>query len=40
MGFSLPITRVKSSDVEKARADSGQGQRYDGPTPPPGVYNT
>ena len=40
MGFSIPITRVKSSDVEKARADSGQGQRYDGPTPPPGVYNT
>lgn len=40
MGFSIPITRVKSSDVEKARADSGQGQHYDGPTPPPGVYNT
>ena len=40
MGLSIPITRVKSSDVEKARADSGQGQRYDGPTPPPGVYNT
>ncbi|QDF19246.1 hypothetical protein SEA_STICKYNOTE_53 [Corynebacterium phage Stickynote] len=40
MGFSIPITRVKSSDVEKARADSGQGQRYDGPTPPPGLYNT
>ena len=40
MGFSIPITRVKSSDVEKARAESGQGQRYDGPTPPPGVYNT
>lgn len=40
MGFSIPITRVKSSDVEKARSDSGQGQRYEGPTPPPGVYNT
>ena len=40
MGFSISITRVKVSDVEKARADSGQVQIYDGPTPPPGVYNT
>lgn len=38
MGFSLPIARVKNDEIDKAISDSRQGQRYTGPTPPPGVY--
>lgn len=37
MGFSIPITRVKSDDIDNAIKEARQGA-YTGPTPPPGAY--
>lgn len=39
MGFSIPIARLKNEDIDSTLSEARAGSRYEGPTPPPGVYN-
>lgn len=38
MGFKIPMAKVEKEDLQKIRADRPTGG-YDGPTPPPGLYD-